>query len=62
MKTTRLRAGKGFTIIEVLIAMSILAFIVAAIYSSWSEVVRSTPVGLDAAPRGPRRRTSGPAW
>ena len=52
---------RAFTLIEVLIAMGLLSFIVAAIYSSWSAVLRSTKVGMDVAAQAQRTRIAGQA-
>jgi prepilin-type N-terminal cleavage/methylation domain-containing protein len=51
--TGRLQA---FTLIEIMIAIFIMAFIMAAIYSSWSAVVRSSRIGIEAAGRVQRTR------
>ena len=54
-KTRSLRA---FTLIEVMVAMAILAVIVAAIYASWTAILRSTKVGLEAAGNAQRERVT----
>jgi prepilin-type N-terminal cleavage/methylation domain-containing protein len=46
----------GFTLIEMMIAIGILGFVMAAIYSTWSAVGRSTRIGLDSAARVQRTR------
>lgn len=52
------RRVSGFTLIEVLIAMAILALAVTAIYSSWTAILRASKVGLDAAAAAQRARVS----
>lgn len=47
---------KGFTLVEILIAIGIFSLVVAAIYACWSAVLRSSKVGLDAAARVQRSR------
>jgi type II secretion system protein J len=63
MKTRRLHStlrfrqrGPGFTILEIMIAMSIFMAVLAAIYSSWSTIIRSSKVGMEAAVRVQRSR------
>ncbi len=46
----------GFTMLEVLIAISILSLIVAAIYSSWTSILHASKVGLDSTARVQRAR------
>ena len=43
------RGVLAFTLIEVLIALSIFALIITGIYSSWSGIHRATRIGLEAA-------------
>ena len=49
------RAG-GFTIIEVMIAMAIFMMVVAAIYATWTAILRGSKVGLEAAANVQRSR------
>ena len=49
---------RAFTLIEVMVAMAILVVIVTAIYASWSAILRSTKVGLDAAGNAQRERVT----
>ena len=56
MKTGAERTARGFTIIEIMVAMSILALIVAAVYSSWMAIVRGSKTGLEAAAAVQRSR------
>lgn len=41
---------------EIIIAMAIFSFVMIAIYSSWSSIMRGTKIGLDAAARVQRAR------
>lgn len=43
--------GAAFTLIEVMVALTILGFLLIAVYSSWSAVVRASKIGLEAASR-----------
>jgi type II secretion system protein J len=56
MKVFFKRPGAGFTLIEILVAIGIFSLVVAAIYSCWSAILRSSKVGLDAAARTQRSR------
>ncbi len=47
---------QGFTLVEILIALSLLGLVVAAIYSSWTAILRATKVGLEAAASVQRAR------
>ena len=46
----------AFTLIEVLIALSIFAMIITGIYSSWSGIHRATRIGLEASADAQRKR------
>ena len=35
--------GAGFTLLEVMVAMVIFGMVIAAIYSSWTAILRSGP-------------------
>jgi type II secretion system protein J len=50
------RRPGGFTLIELMIAIGILSLVLAAIYSSWTAILRSSKVGLDAAASVQRAR------
>jgi len=56
------RAGSGalgrsaFTLVEIMIAIGIFSFILAAIYSSWTAILRASKTGLDAAASAQRAR------
>jgi type II secretion system protein J len=49
MKIHLKRRMRGFTLVEILIAMAILMVIISAIYSSWTAILRSSQAGLKAA-------------
>ncbi len=49
MKRIPSKAATAFTIIEVMIAITIFAAVLVAIYSSWAAVVRGSKAGLKAA-------------
>ncbi|MAE31317.1 MAG: hypothetical protein CMO43_06955, partial [Verrucomicrobiales bacterium] len=38
----------AFTLIEILIALSIFALIITGIYTSWTAIHRATRIGLEA--------------
>jgi type II secretion system protein J len=46
----------GVTLLEILIAITILMMVVAAIYSTWTSILKATRVGLDAAAAAQRER------
>jgi type II secretion system protein J len=46
----------AFTLIEILIAITILALVLTAIYSSWTAILRASRVGRDAAASVQRSR------
>jgi prepilin-type N-terminal cleavage/methylation domain-containing protein len=48
----------AFTLIEVLLAIAIFSMVLAAIYSSWTSILRSAKVGLDAAAYAQRTRVA----
>jgi type II secretion system protein J len=54
---SRLRR-RGFTLIEIMIAITIFALVMAAIYSTWSSVLRGSRVGMKAATEVQRMRIS----
>lgn len=56
MKHIRSHRRAGFTLIEIMVAVGIFSLVVAAIYTTWSAVLRSSKVGLDAAARVQRSR------
>jgi general secretion pathway protein J len=46
----------AFTLLEILIAMALLALVVGAIYSSWNAILKGSRVALDAAAAAQRTR------
>src|SRR5688572_10409458 len=46
----------GFTMLEVMLAIGIFAFVMVAIYSCWSSIMRGTRIGLVAAAEVQRTR------
>ena len=53
------RCRPGFTLVEILIAMGIFSLVLAAIYSSWTAILRGRKVGLEAAAAVQRARIAG---
>jgi type II secretion system protein J len=54
--STRVRA---FTLVEILIAMGILSMVLAAIFSSWTAILRASKAGNEAAAAVQRARMAG---
>src|SRR5712672_1464406 len=50
------RPMAAFTLVEILIAIGILGMVLAAIFSSWTAILRASKVGLDAAAAVQRAR------
>jgi prepilin-type N-terminal cleavage/methylation domain-containing protein len=54
------RAGFGprlaFTLVEIMVAIGIFSLILAAIYSSWTAILRASKTGLEAAASAQRAR------
>jgi type II secretion system protein J len=48
--------GRAFTLIELMVAIMIFTLIVAAVYSTWSVILKSSQVGQSAAARVQRQR------
>ena len=49
---------RAFTLVEIMIAISILAIILAAIFSSWTAILRSKKVAIDSTASIQRARIS----
>ena len=49
-------SSPAFTLIEIMIAITILALVITAIYSSWTAILRASKAGLDAAASVQRAR------
>ena len=56
MKPLPLPRPHGFTMIEIMVSIAILSLVVAAIYSSWTAILRASKVGLEAAAAAQRSR------
>ena len=50
------RGRSAFTLIEILIALSIFALIITGIYTSWTAIHRATRIGLEASADAQRKR------
>ena len=50
------KIANGFTLIEVMIAITIFSLVIAAIYSTWTLIVRATRVSQEAAAQVQRQR------
>jgi prepilin-type N-terminal cleavage/methylation domain-containing protein len=55
-RRNRPRGLRAFTLIEVMIAMTIFGLVMVAIYSSWAAILRGSKVGLNAAAEAQRTR------
>ena len=55
VRTSFLRRA-GFTLVEIMIAIGLLSLVIAAIYSTWTAILRASKVGLDAAATAQRSR------
>jgi type II secretion system protein J len=57
MKTTHPKhLRRGFTLIEIMVAIAVFMMLIAAIYSTWALVMKATTVGQEAAARAQRQR------
>jgi prepilin-type N-terminal cleavage/methylation domain-containing protein len=50
------RSRRAFTILEILLAVAIFGMVIAAIYASWSAILRASRAGRDAAAEMQRTR------
>jgi prepilin-type N-terminal cleavage/methylation domain-containing protein len=48
--------ARAFTLLELMVALALLAFIVIAIYSTWYSILKGSKVALDAAAAAQRSR------
>jgi len=48
--------SKGFTLIEIMVALAIFSILVAAVYSTWVLILKSSQVGQEAAAQVQRQR------
>jgi len=56
MKASGSYRRRGFTLLEIMVAMMIFSLLVAAVYSTYSLVIKATQVGQVAAERAQRER------
>ena len=52
---SRLRTS-AFTLVEMMVAIGIFSFVLAAIYSSWTAILRASKTGIEAAASAQRAR------
>src|SRR5260370_30139824 len=52
-------SSPAFTLVEILIALGIFSMVLAAIYSTWTAILRASKVGRDAAAAVQRARMAG---
>jgi len=58
MNGVRRLARRGFTLVEIMIAVAIFGAVMIAIYSSWSSILRGTQIGEAAAAEAQRSRVA----
>lgn len=58
IKSSRFIRRRAFTLLEIMIAMTIFAVVVTAIYSSWMTIVRGAKAGQNAAVAAQRSRVA----
>jgi type II secretion system protein J len=56
MKPDRPHRRHGFTLIEIMVSIAIFALLIAAVYSTWSLLLKSAQVGQEAAAQVQRQR------
>jgi len=56
MTPSRHRRSGAFTLLEILVAIALLAMVVGAIYASWNSILKGSRVALDAAAAAQRER------
>jgi general secretion pathway protein J len=54
--TATVSVRRGFTLIEIMMALAIFGLLLAAIYASWTLIIRSAQIGLQASARIQRER------
>lgn len=52
------KSSRAFTLLEIMLAIGILSGLIVAIYASWSAILRSSQVGLNAAIEAHRVRVT----
>src|SRR5215472_15070623 len=52
-------SARAFTLVEILIALGIFSMVLAAIYSTWTAILRASKAGRDAAAAVQRARMAG---
>jgi prepilin-type N-terminal cleavage/methylation domain-containing protein len=55
-RKSKIANWKAFTLIEIMVSIAVFALIVAAIYSTWVLILKSSQVGQSAAARAQRQR------
>src|SRR5450432_914836 len=56
MNLSRTKHSSAFTLLEIMVAMALLAMVVMAIYSSWNSILKGSRVAQDAAAAAQRSR------
>lgn len=56
MNSQRHKRSAAFTLLEIMVAIALLALVVMAIYSSWNSILKGSRVALDAAAASQRER------
>lgn len=56
MKFIRKKLEMAFTLLEIMVAIALLAMVVIAIYASWNSILKGSRVALDAAAASQRTR------
>jgi general secretion pathway protein J len=56
MNFNKNRCRRGFTLIEIMVAIAIFALLVASVYATWMAILKSSQVGQGAAARVQRER------
>jgi prepilin-type N-terminal cleavage/methylation domain-containing protein len=51
-----LRGNRGFTLVELMVAVMIFSMVIASIYATWALVLRAEQVGSEAAAQAQRQR------